>query len=85
MKNKLFVGNIAWAATLDGLQELFGEYGQVVDSVILTDRETGKSRGCGFVTMSTVEEAQKAQKELDGSDFLGRKLNVVEARPKENR
>ena len=56
---KLFVGNIAWAASLQELKDLFSKFGTVVSAVILSDKTTGKSKGCGFVEMTTIEEAEK--------------------------
>lgn len=85
MKNKLFVGGIAWATTEEGLKELFGQVGNVVEVKIIVDRMTGKSRGFGFVTMETEEEAQKAIKEFNGKELDGRTLVVNEAKPQENR
>jgi len=85
MGNKLFVGGLAWAATEDDLRELFGESGTVTDAVILNDRETGKSRGFGFVTMSSDDEAKGAVEKLHDFEFMGRNLTVNEARPREDR
>lgn len=85
MKNKLFVGGIAWATTEEGLKELFGQVGNVVEVKIIVDRMTGKSRGFGFVTMETEDEAQKAIKEFNGKELDGRTLVVNEAKPQENR
>ncbi|MBN1915667.1 RNA-binding protein [Candidatus Dojkabacteria bacterium] len=85
MNNKLFVGGIAWATTEEGLKELFGQVGNVVEVKIIVDRMTGKSRGFGFVTMETEEEAEKAIKEFNGKDLDGRALVVNAAKPQENR
>ena len=85
MGNKLFVGGLAWAATEGALRDLFGEAGSVTDAVIVNDRETGRSRGFGFVTMSTDEEAKDAVEKFNDTEFQGRKLTVNEARPREDR
>ena len=85
MNNKLFVGNISYEILQDQLEEIFSEHGSVVDAVILNDRDTGRSRGFGFVTMSNDEEAQAAISALDGAELAGRKLAVNVARPREER
>ena len=85
MNNKLFVGNISYEIITSQLEEVFGEHGSVVDAIILNDRDTGRSRGFGFVTMATDEEAQKAIDALNGAEFNGRKLAVNVARPREDR
>jgi RNA recognition motif-containing protein len=85
MGTKVFVGGLSWDANDDDLKELFGECGTVTDGVILQDRETGKSRGFGFVTMSSDEEAQAAIEKYHDFEFMGRKLTVNEARPREDR
>lgn len=74
---KLYIGNISWQAKEEDLQELFSQYGQVESVRIITDRETGRSRGFGFVEM---ENAERAMAELNGADLLGRSLRVSEAR-----
>ena len=85
MGNKIYVGNISWDANSDDLRNLFSEAGDVTDAVILTDRDTGRSRGFGFVTMATDEEAKSAIEKFEGHDFLGRNLKVNEAREREER
>ena len=75
---KMYVGNLAWAVTTDKLEELFQQYGQVDDAIVLTDRETGRSRGFGFVTMPD-DAAKEAIDSLDGQDYEGRPLRVNEA------
>ena len=82
---KLFVGNISFNATEDGLRSLFARYGNVERVTILKDRNSGESRGFGFVEMSDDGAGRKAIDALNRTDFLGRKLNVNEARPKEDR
>ena len=81
MKN-IFVGSLSFNATEDDLRQLFGQYGSVERASILTDRETGRSRGFGFVEMSNDSEADAAIAALNGANHLGRTLNVNEARPK---
>jgi RNA recognition motif-containing protein len=85
VNNKLYVGNLSWSTRVEELSDLFGEVGSVEDAVILTDRETGRSRGFGFVTMSTDEEAQEAINRYNDFEFGGRKLKVNVARPREER
>ncbi|TWU04722.1 RNA recognition motif domain-containing protein [Stieleria varia] len=79
---KMYVGNLAWGVTTDKLKEIFSEYGEVDDAIVMMDRDTGRSRGFGFVTMGD-SDAQKAIEGLDGQDFDGRPLRVNEARPHE--
>lgn len=83
MENKLFVGNISWDATDKDLENLFAEYGEVTSARIITDKISGKSRGFGFVEMSSDEEAQAAIEGLNEKDFMGREISVNVARPKE--
>jgi cold-inducible RNA-binding protein len=80
MGKKLFVGNLSFNTTGSDLEALFGQVGTCVSAAVITDRATGRSRGFGFVEMSTSEEAQKAISELNGKDLQGRTLNVSEAR-----
>ncbi len=84
MKN-IFVGNLSFGATEDSVRALFEPYGAIERVNIITDRDTGQSRGFGFVEMSGNAEAARAIQELDGKEFDGRALKVNEARPKENR
>ena len=81
----LFVGNLAWATTQADLEAAFGAYGEVSSAKIMTDRETGKSRGFAFVEMPNDSEARKAIEDLNGKDLKGRAINVNEARPREER
>lgn len=76
MAQKLYVGNLPFSTTEDDLRELFSQYGEVVSVRVITDRETGRSRGFGFVEM---EDASQATQALDGTDFGGRSLRVNEA------
>ena len=82
---KIYVGNLPYETTRESLQELFEGFGEVTDSIIITDRETGRSRGFGFVEMPDNEAAQNALTELNGHEFGGRKLTVNEARPRQSR
>jgi RNA recognition motif. (a.k.a. RRM, RBD, or RNP domain) len=81
---KLYVGNFSLDMTERTLRELFEPFGTVSEVKLITDRETGQSRGFGFVTMSNVSEGNAAIKGLDGKDKGGRKLKVNEARPKDD-
>jgi RNA recognition motif-containing protein len=80
MSNKLFVGGLAWATSDDGLREAFEAFGEVSDAKVITDRETGRSRGFGFVTFANGDDAKAAMEAMDGSELDGRRLNVNEAR-----
>lgn len=81
----IFVGNLSFNTSEDELRQLFQTYGQVDRVSILTDRETGRSRGFAFVEMSNAEEGEKAIAGLNGSQLSGRTINVNEARPKGER
>lgn len=85
MAAKLFIGNLDYTVTADDLKALFAQAGTVVDSVVITDKMTGRSRGFGFVEMSSDEEAKKAVETINGADLKGRKINVNEARPQVDR
>ncbi len=78
----IYVGNLPFRSTTDDLERLFGEYGSVDSAAIITDRDTGRSRGFGFVEMSSDEEAQRAIDELNGYEMDGRPLTVNQARPR---
>ena len=80
--NKLFVGQLPFSLSDTELKELFSQVGTVLSATIITDRETSKSKGFGFVEMSTEEEAQKAVTTLHGTDVSGRKIVVNIARPR---
>jgi cold-inducible RNA-binding protein len=84
LKN-IFVGNLSFNTTEDELRQLFSAYGQVDRVSIMTDRDTGRSRGFGFVEMANAEDGEKAIAALNGSQLGGRTLNVNEARPKPER
>jgi len=83
MQNKLFVGNLSWGITDDQLNEYFSQAGNVVEAKVIFDRMSGRSKGFGFVTFETDEEAQKAIEMFDGKEFDGREINVSVARPRE--
>src|SRR5947207_9748467 len=83
MAKNIYVGNLVWDATHDDLLELFGKYGKVTRAQVITDRETGRSRGFGFVEMEDDTEAANAVQALNGQDFRGRPLTVNEAKPRE--
>ena len=85
MSNKLFVGNLSFNTTENDLQDAFAAHGTVVEANLMMDRETGRPRGFGFVTMSTPEEAQAAIGALNGKDMDGRALTVNVAKPREVR
>lgn len=82
---KLFVGSLPWGVDDDKLRELFSQAGNVVSAQVVKDRETGRSRGFGFVEMSTEEEANAAVQNLNDTDLDGRKIIVNIARPREDR
>ncbi len=84
MSTKLYVGNLAFDATENDLQDLFAPHGPVTEVNLVQDRVTGKARGFGFVTMETKEGADAAIQALNGKDFKGRALTVNEARPRES-
>ncbi|KAJ7770485.1 putative glycine-rich RNA-binding protein [Mycena metata] len=74
--SKLYIGNLSWHTTDDSLNQAFSAHGQVTDSIVMKDRETGKSRGFGFVTFSTDAEAQKAIDCMNDQDLDGRQIRV---------
>jgi RNA recognition motif-containing protein len=84
MKN-IFVGNLSFTATEDGVRSMFEAYGQVDRVSIVTDRDTGQPKGFGFVEMTNDGEAEKAITELNGTELNGRALTINEARPKTER
>ncbi len=81
----IYVGNAPYTLTERELEDLFAEFGAVSSAKIITDRETGRSKGFGFVEMPTQVEAEEAIKNLDGKDVGGRNIKVNEARPREQR
>ena len=82
MAQKLFVGGIAFTTTEEGLNTFFSQAGEVASASIVTDRDTGRSRGFGFVEMTSAEGAQRAVADLNGRDLDGRSLKVEIAKPK---
>jgi RNA recognition motif-containing protein len=85
MSMKLYVGNLSFQTSSDDLQQLFAQAGTVESASVVEDRETGRSRGFGFVEMSSAEEGAKAIEQFNGKEFNGRNLTVNEARPREDR
>lgn len=85
MATKLFIGSLAWGTNDDSLKAFFEQVGTVVSANVIVDRETNRSKGFGFVEMSSDEEAKKAVAELNGKDLDGRPIVVNEARPREER
>lgn len=85
MATKLFVGSLSYGVNDDQLTEAFAQFGTVVSAKVIIDRDTGRSKGFGFVEMSSDEEAQAAVKGMDGKEINGRTVAVSEARPQENR
>ncbi len=85
MSMKLYVGNLSFETSGDNLQQLFSEAGTVESVSVIEDSETGRSRGFGFVEMSSKEEGTAAIAQFNGKEVNGRALNVNEAKPRENR
>ena len=85
MANKLYVGNLNYRTEQESLRSLFAQYGDVVSATILTDRDTGRSRGFGFVEMGDADAATAAIQGLNGTEFEGRMLKVNEARERSDR
>ena len=85
MSMKLYVGNLAFQTSDEDLQQLFAQLGTVESASVVEDRETGRSRGFGFVEMANREEGEAAIQQLNGKEFNGRNLTVNEARPREDR
>jgi RNA recognition motif-containing protein len=85
MGRKLYVGNLPYSVTEEGLVDKFSPFGQVESAKLVTDRDTGRSKGFGFVEMGTDAEAKAAIAELDGTDYEGRPMKVNEARPQQKR
>src|SRR5687767_1552496 len=85
MAKKLYVGNLSYQVDSSELEQLFGQHGQVVSAQIINDRDTGRSKGFGFVEMANDDEAEAAIAALNGMEHGGRNLTVNEARPKEDR
>lgn len=84
-KMDIYVGNLSWDAQDQDLSDAFVQFGEVSSAKIITDRDSGRSRGFGFVTMPNDEEAKKAIESLNDQDFMGRNMNVREATPRQER
>ena len=80
MSKKLFVGGLSWGTDSDGLRTAFEQYGEVTDSAVISDRETGRSRGFGFITFANNSDADDAIQGMNGKELDGRALNVNEAK-----
>ena len=85
MAKKLFVGGLSWDTTDDGLRQAFASYGEVTEANVITDRDTGRSRGFGFVTFAQDEDAKTAISKMDGTSFDGKTTRVNEAQGKSPR
>jgi RNA recognition motif-containing protein len=83
-QNKLFVGNLPWSMNNDTLNELFAQYGAITEAIVISDRDSGRSKGFGFVTFTNPEDAKKAL-EMDGKEIDGRAIVVNVAKPREAR
>ncbi len=81
MSNKLYVGNLSFSATNDSLQKAFAQCGTVQSAKVITDRDTGRSKGFGFVEMSSSDEGKNAISKLNGMELDGRAMSVSEAKP----
>jgi len=79
MSNKLFIGGLSWDTSDAGLSEAFSRFGTVTDAKVILDRDTGRSRGFGFVTLGDANQAEQAQREMDGATLDGRQIRVNEA------
>jgi len=79
MSKKLFVGGLSWGTTNEGLAEAFSRFGEIVEATVVVDRDTGRSRGFGFVTLADDDAAQRAIEEMDGTELDGRNIRVNEA------
>lgn len=82
---KLFVGGLPFSTTSEELEQIFAEFGTVASAKVITDRDTGRSKGFGFVEFESDEEGKKAEKEMNGKEVGGRSVTVNEARPKQPR
>lgn len=84
MGNKLFVGGLSWDTTQESLREAFEAFGEVLEAKVITDRETGRSRGFGFVTFREASSASAASSKMDGAQLDGRSIRVSEANERED-
>lgn len=85
MGNKLYVGNLPYSVDSDSLREIFAAVGNVTSAKVITDRDSGRSKGFGFVEMSSAQEAEACIQKLNGTEQGGRQMSVSEARPQEPR
>lgn len=85
MGKRIYVGNLPWSVDSDQLRELFSQHGEVVDTVVMQDRATGRSRGFGFVEMANEEATKKAIEAMNGTEVEGRELVANEARERQSR
>jgi len=85
MAKKLFVGGLSWDTTDDGLRQAFASFGEITEAKVITDRDTGRSRGFGFVTFTQDEDAKKAISQMDGTSLDGKTIKVNEAQEKSPR
>ena len=85
MAKKLFVGGLSWDTTDDGLRQAFASYGEITEAKVITDRDTGRSRGFGFVTFAQDEDAKTAISKMDGTSLDGKTIKVNEAQEKSPR
>jgi cold-inducible RNA-binding protein len=85
MATKLFVGGLSWGTDDNGLRTAFEEFGEVIDAKVVTDRETGRSRGFGFVTFASADQAREAIENMNNAELDGRTLTVNEARDRNDR
>jgi RNA recognition motif-containing protein len=85
MAKKLFVGGLSWDTTDDGLRQAFASYGEITEAKVITDRDTRRSRGFGFVTFAQDEDAKKAISQMDGTSLDGKTIKVNEAQEKSPR
>ena len=79
MSKKLFVGGLSWGTSEEGLRQAFEQFGEIIEAKVVTDRETGRSRGFGFVTFSSPQEAETALQQMNGTDLDGRTIRVDNA------
>lgn len=84
-KKKLYVGNLPWSINDQSLKELFSQFGEVTEAVVISDRATGRSKGFGFVTFANEADAERAVAEMEGKEIENRKVIVNVARPREER
>ncbi len=85
MAKKLFVGGLSWDTTDDGLRQAFASHGEIAEATVITDRDTGRSRGFGFVTFAQDEDGKKAISKMDGTSLDGKTIKVNEAQEKRPR